>query len=75
MAWLRVNDDGSDIILENKFLRKFPVEEKIELMLRVIARDALHRFIRKPADAFELVFEEESGIYCYFQLDKIGLSI
>jgi len=51
-----------DVVGENKFIVKLPVEKKIEPVLWVIARNALHCFISVPPDAFELVFQQKAGV-------------
>lgn len=41
---------------------RLTVEEEDELMLGMRVHDALHGLMREPADAFQLVREEQAGV-------------
>ena len=53
------------IIAENKFIIIGPVEQEIEINFGVCLRDSLQRLISKQPNAFQLIFDEETGINGY----------
>ena len=45
---------------------KFAIKQEVKGVLGMLRGDAPKVLVGKPSDAFELVFDQKSGIYCYF---------
>lgn len=71
MTRLRIQDYRLDIFSENEFRVRFSVKDKIELDLRMSRHNATQSFVSHPTDAFEPVFQQQTCIYCYFQINQI----
>ena len=66
MSCLREKDDRLDVFGENKLRVGFAVEEEVKLVVGMCFDDAAEAFVGHPADAFELVFQQQTSIYSYF---------
>ena len=65
MPCLRSKDNGRDVFRENEIRMKGAVKDEIEMMFRMLGRNPFQRFKSKPADPFQLVFDQEARVYSY----------
>ncbi len=71
MPGLRIDYQWSDIIGKNKLLAIRPVKQKIKLMLGMLSCYAAQVFVFEPANPFDFIFYQQSGIYGYLQYSII----
>ena len=62
MPCLRHNGNRRYVAGKNKFIVPFAVENKEKLVFLMGCTDAFKRLVRKPANALELIFNEQAGI-------------
>ncbi len=59
MPGVGVLDNRGDIVGEKKFRVVLAIEEKVEVMFRMLGRNPLQRFIGKPTDTFQTVTDQQ----------------
>ena len=69
MPCLREKHYRLDVFGENELRVGFAVEDEVKLVVGMSFDDTAEAFVGDPADAFELVFQQQTSIYSYFHAD------
>ena len=68
MSRLREKHDRLDVFGENELWVRLTVEEEVKLVVGMRLHDTAKRLAGHPSYAFELVFQQQPGIYRYLHL-------